>query len=130
MWWALSSFVVKSTVEVNLTLVRWSVVYECYVYPSVFVCCKVVIEVCGTVGVRSPVSLMQESVVSDSVVDTLASLTEEELVSTEVRWLDPCSECVAAFTLNDRSDVNARNANESVLKISCSRRTWSCRCSA
>ena len=81
MWCTLGAFVVKSTVEVNLTLIRWSVVYECGVYPSVFVCCEVIIEVRGTVRVRSPVSLMQESVVSDSVVDTLASLTEEELVA-------------------------------------------------
>ena len=56
---------------------------------------------------------MEESTVTDTVVNTLASLTEEELVSTEIRRFDPCRECVASFSLNNWSYVDRSSRSPS-----------------
>ena len=69
--------------------------------------------------------LVQESTITDTVVDTLVGLTEEELVSANVTRLDPCCCCVAAFTVNDvlYGITSACDAEESALKVSSS--DWS-----
>ena len=53
-------------------------------------------------------------------MDTLARLTEEELVPTEVTRLDPCCKCVAAFAANHFAHVNSWNVKVSTLEVSCS----------
>ena len=109
-------------------MVSFSVINERCVYPSVFVCSEVTIEVRGTVSVRSPVSLMQESAVTDTVVDALTCLTEEELVPAEVRWLEPCCKCVTRVVADDWRNVDWCS-QQSVLEVSCFSWARACRCS-
>ena len=129
MWRALSTFPVKLTVEVNLALVSFSVINERCVDPLVFVSFKIAVEVRGAVSVRSPVCLVEESAVTDTVMDTLAGLTEEELVSAEVRWLEPCCKCVTRVFADDWRNVDWCS-QQSVLEVSCFSWARACRCTA
>ena len=64
-------------------------------------------------------------------MDTLVGLTEEELVPTDVRRLNPCSCRVAAFTVNDvgYGVTSACDAEESALEVNSGSRSRSLRCS-
>ena len=76
--------------------------------------------------------LVQEPAVTDTVVDTLAGLSEEELVTADITRLDPCCCGVAVLTLNisnDAGKVSSWYVQEASLEVCSSSWSRSLRCS-
>ena len=67
-------------------------------YPAVFISGKVIIEVCGTIGVSTPVSLVEERIVTDTIMDTLISLAEDESLTLSRVRLNPSNHSVATVS--------------------------------
>ena len=88
-----------------MTYVGCTVINEGCVNPSILIFSKLVVEVCGTICVSTPVRLMEESAVTDTVMDTLARLSEEELVSAEISRLNPCCKSCLLYTSPSPRDV-------------------------